>query len=155
MKAQKTLPGNCLTENSTPKRRKNTAVEFDKEKLPEEASAWSTNQTVRLVQKNGGQIIKEFLANNEIQRPTRAPRRAKKKTHHGVSFPMHAPATAHKQTIKEKIENKEILIGKNNYSRARNKVISCGQRHKHNRETNILKPHQTYQTLRYTTENDG
>ena len=68
-----------LTENSTPKRRKNTAVEFDKEKLPEEASAWSTNQTVRLLQKNGGQIIKEFLANNEIQRPTRAPRRAKKK----------------------------------------------------------------------------
>ena len=68
---------------------------------------------------SSGQIIKEYLASHGIaqalvnQRTRRAQRRVKRKTSHGVSFPMHAPAELHKETIKTKIEKKEILLGEN------------------------------------------
>ena len=115
---------------NTPKRKKhggdNCILLLDTEQLLDEARAWPSEKIVNwselaksygLTQKNAGQSIKEFLASKDIeqakkhQRPLRAHRRAKKKSSHGVSFPMHAPATTHKQTIKEKIEKKEILIG--------------------------------------------
>ena len=128
---QKKRKGTDMTGNPEKRKKHGTAIDtlsLSTTALLDEAKSWPTTKSVNwselarsygLQQKNGGQIIKEYLASYGIaqainnERPKRAQRSAKKKTTTGVSFPMHAPASVHKQTIKAKVENKEILLGDN------------------------------------------
>ena len=102
-------------------------LEVNKENLLQEARTWEPEKTVnwsKLAREygvsvpNGGQIVKELLAEHNIpaasihQRPTRAKRRCLKKI--GVSsvpFPMFPTVKHERQKISNRIDNGEIKIG--------------------------------------------
>ena len=98
--------------------------EINKEKLLQEAEAWPADKCVNWSQlardyglntPNGGQIIKELLAEHNIhaalrnQRPSRAKRRCLRKI--GSEVPMFPPGKHERQKLSERIETKEIDIG--------------------------------------------
>ena len=108
------------TADSTPKRKKYSPSEhtFDKEKLLEEARSWSGEQQINwsklarehgLQKRNGGQILKTYLADMNVyaatknERPNRENRRAKKKLGGKISFPMHETVAIQKKKLQEKI----------------------------------------------------
>ena len=102
-----------------------TNVLVDKEAVLAEASAWSDEQKVNwselarrhgVVQKNGGQMAKEFLQACNIPAACRtdvkrAPRRRKKKILGGITMPMKKPSAFYKNKLSEEIEKGVILIG--------------------------------------------
>ena len=102
-----------------------TNVLVDKEAVLAEASAWSDEQKVNwselarrhdVVQKNGGQMVKEFLQACNIPAACRtdvkrAPRRRKKKILGGITMPMKKPSAFYKNKLSEEIEKGVILIG--------------------------------------------
>lgn len=124
----------CTAINDTtpipPKRRHGNKPEnmgFDTDRLLQEAKQWGEDESINWSQKprsygitkpNGGQIIKEFLADNGIllaqknQRQGGASRQVKRKDKGGrISLAMHSPVAFQKRILKEKIDNKEILMG--------------------------------------------
>ena len=69
-----------------------------------------------VVQKNGGQMVKEFLQACNIPAACRtdvkrAPRRRKKKILGGITMPMKKPSAFYKNKLSEEIEKGVILIG--------------------------------------------
>ena len=110
------------------KRCKNLPSVVDKEKLLQEALTWPPDKVVnwsklardhRLNCSNGGQMIKEFLCEHSIpaakinQRPSRAPRRCKKRmnTSTNISLPMYPTIRHEKAKLDEQIEKGEVVIG--------------------------------------------
>ncbi|KAL5517132.1 hypothetical protein EMCRGX_G002607 [Ephydatia muelleri] len=99
-----------------------TNVLVDKEAVLAEASAWSDEQKVNwselarrhgVVQKNGGQMVKEFLQACNIPAACRtdvkrAPRRRKKKILGGITMPMKKPSAFYKNKLSEEIE--KVLV---------------------------------------------
>ena len=100
-------------------------LNFNKDRLLQEARAWMPTKTINwsklareysIESPNGGQIIKEFLLQNKIpvaghcQRPSRAPKRSKKKVS-TISFPMYTPAKVERKKVHKLISNGEIQIG--------------------------------------------
>lgn len=98
-------------------------LEIDKENLLHEAETWAADKNINWLQlardyglasPNGGQIIKEFLAENNIpaacinQRPLRAKRRCLKKVgSEGTSFPMFPSVKHEKQKLSERIKKRD------------------------------------------------
>ena len=125
---QKRSAGDQTTDVPITKRRKHGNIgQIDQTQLLNEAASWSPNETVNwsflarqygITKPNGGQIIMEFLQEHKVpaalmaQRPTRAPRRCKKKLRSGkVSFPMYPTAMTEHNKIHQRIEKGEIEIG--------------------------------------------
>ena len=103
------------------------SLQMDTEQLLAEANTWSPSETINwsevgsrygLTTPNRGQVIKEFLKEQNIpaakvaQRTARAPRRAKKRLRGGrTSFPMYQPVSHYRQRIRAQIASGKINIG--------------------------------------------
>ncbi len=103
------------------------SVDVDMEKLLQGASAWSPTEEINwsklarkygLTTANGGQVIKEILLDHNIpvasisQRNTRASRRPRKKLKRSrVSFPMQHTLSFHRETLKQRIVDGELVVG--------------------------------------------
>ena len=123
----------------------NLAINADQ--LLREASTWSPTERINwsklgerygLTTPNRGQVIKEFLQENNIpaasvaQRTTRTPRRPKKKFRSGrTSFPMYKLVSFEKQKIQDKISRGEVTLGDE-------VVVSTYKRYKINPEDNTI-----------------
>ena len=147
----------------------NTMV--DKENLLQEAQSWPSHKVINWSQpardyglqcSNGGQITKEYLCEHGIpaasiqQRPSRAPRRCKKRVHATTDTTM--PTIMHeKAKLEDRISKGEIFIGDEVIPTTRdsftidtethtlqaNRVTTCGRRIRlrHIREK-LLKKHE-------------
>lgn len=98
-----------------------------KDDLLAEANSWKPDEDINwsqlatkygLTTKNRGQTFKEFLAESEVpaaqlsQRPTRAPRREKKKFKGGrTSVPMLPTARSEMEKLKKRIQDGDISVG--------------------------------------------
>ena len=103
------------------------ALEANKENLLQVAKSWPPEKDINwsklareygLAVPNGGQIVKELLAEHDIPaalinlRPTRAKRRCLKRIgSSGVTFPMFPTVKQERQKVSNKIQNQEIDIG--------------------------------------------
>ena len=102
--------------------------DIDKEKLLGETRTWLPDRDVNwselareygIQSSNGGQMIKEFLRQNDIpaasiqQRSSRAPRRCKKRVNacSNITMPMYPTVMHEKAKLQERITTGEIVIG--------------------------------------------
>lgn len=99
-------------------------LNINKTALPDEASTWSDKEKVNwselakkygITKRNGGQILKEFLAENGIQvamkRENRVRRKLLKLPGGEISHPKHKTVEYQKGILKEMIENGELTTG--------------------------------------------
>ena len=150
----------------------NTMV--DKFSLLQEAQSWPSHKVINWSQlardyglqcSNGGQIIKEYLCEHGIpaasiqQRPSRAPRRCKKRVHAttDTTMPMYPTIIHEKAKLEDRISKGEIIIGDEvvptthdsftidteTHTLQANRVTTCGRRIRlrHIREK-LLKKHE-------------